>query len=43
MTRTTINPRCPYCKVRHSLSKTWRCEERDKSDDPEQGESEAQG
>lgn len=32
MARTSINPRCPYCRVRHSTSTTWRCKERDEED-----------
>ncbi len=28
MTRTSINPRCPYCKLRHDALKINRCRER---------------
>lgn len=33
MSRTSINPYCPYCRVRHDALKINRCRELDEDDD----------
>lgn len=29
MSKPSINPRCPVCKVRHKAVDQWKCEERE--------------